>query len=807
MAEIGLLILGIFVLGYLGAPMILWSILIGAFLLLTGAPVFLQGINLAIAVLFVVKPIRAAIVSGPLMKLFDKLGIFPKISDTERTALEAGVVWVEQDLFSGKPDLKKVLAEPYPDLTDEEQAFIDGPCEELCKLIDDWKITKEKDVPKEIWDFMKKHKFFGMVIPKKYGGLEFSALAHSEVIMKIASRSQPVTIYAMVPNSLGPAELLAHYGTEAQKDHYLPRLASGEDIPCFALTEPHAGSDAGSLTSQGVLFKDSDGSLKIKLNWNKRWITLAGVSTLMGLAFRLRDPENHLGKGEDVGITCALLSTALPGVDIGKRHDPLGIPFYNCPTRGRDVVISIDDIIGGVDNSGEGWKMLMESLAAGRGISLPAQAAGGSKLVSRVASAHAANRKQFGTPLGKFEGVEEPLARIFGFTYLLEAMRKFTLGGLDQGIKPPVVTAMVKYHSTELSRKVINDGMDVLGGAAISKGPRNVISSLYQGLPISITVEGANILTRTLMIFGQGALRAHPYAYKEVKAVEEKNVKDFDAAFWGHVGHVVHNTFRSICLSLTRGHLSFEGGPNAKYNRQMQWASASFAITADLAMLLLGGSLKLKEKITGRFADILSWMYIGSAIMRRYEAEGYRTEDKDLYEFSMKYAFSQMQLAFNGIFSNLSAPGLGFLFKFLGGWSKLNSFDCEIDDKLTHRVVAGVLANYELRDHITQGIFIPENTEEAVARLDQAYQMTLASANIEKKIKNAIREKKLPKKPIHVLLPEAKHLNIINDEEFNLLQQATVVKDDAIQVDEFTDEEYFSSQVDPNRPAKVQNMV
>ncbi|MEK7357047.1 MAG: acyl-CoA dehydrogenase, partial [Bdellovibrionota bacterium] len=502
-------VVAILALGFTGAPLILWTIAGAVMLYGFGAPMWSMIAFLAVMAIFNIRPVRRILVSSGLMKIMAP--IMPVISDTEKAALDAGVVWVEGELFSGKPDFKKMMAEPYPELTPEEKAFMDGPVERLCGAIDDWEVWQTRDLPPAAWEIMKKDRFLGMIIPKEYGGLGFSALAHSAVIQKLSSRSVPACISVMVPNSLGPAELLVHYGTEEQKKHYLPRLATGEEIPCFALTEPTAGSDAGSITSSGTLFKGDDGKLYLRLNWNKRWITRAAISTTLGLAFRLRDPENLLGKGEDVGITCALIPSKTPGVVIGRRHDPLGAPFYNCPTQGKDVVVSIDAVVGGAEGCGKGWGMLMECLAAGRGVSLPAQSAGGAKLVTRVVSAHASIRKQFGIPIGKFEGVEEPIARIAGFNYLLEAMRRYTVGALDKGIKPPVITAMAKFNATEIARKVINDGMDVMGGAGISLGPKNLLGHLYIATPIGITVEGANIMTRTLIIFGQGALRAHPY--------------------------------------------------------------------------------------------------------------------------------------------------------------------------------------------------------------------------------------------------------------------------------------------------------
>ncbi len=521
-------------LGYFGLPLALWVAAALVVMAGFGAPLGFALGFFAVSLFFMIPPLRAAVISGPLMKVMKALKMMPKISPTERTALEAGVVWMEKELFSGHPNFKTMMAQPYHELSAEEQSFLDNEVETLCSMIDDYKFYRTRIMDEKVWEYIRRKGFLGMIIPKEYGGKGFSHSMHSAVIQKISTRSIPTVIYVMVPNSLGPAELLNHYGTDAQKKKYLPRLAIGDEIPCFGLTEPMAGSDAGSITSSGTLFKGDDGKIYVRLNWKKRWITLAAISTLIGLAFRLRDPDNLLGKGEDLGITCALIPSSLKGVQIGDRHDPLGVPFHNCPTEGHDVVMLAEDaIIGGLNGAGGGWQMLMECLGAGRGISLPAQSAGGSKLAARLCSNHAYIRKQFGVSIGKFEGVEEPLARIAGGSYMLEAMRRYVLSALDQRISPPVVTAIAKYNATEIGRSILNDAMDILGGAGISMGPRNQIAGTYIGMPIGITVEGANIMTRTFMIFGQGALRAHPYAFAEVNAVERGDVKAFDEAFWG----------------------------------------------------------------------------------------------------------------------------------------------------------------------------------------------------------------------------------------------------------------------------------
>ncbi len=790
----GISVVVILAIGFLGAPYVLWGIAIATLLIGYAAPEWLLITYILISLLFIIKPLRTLLVSKVVMFAMNKLKFVPVISETEKTALEAGVVWIEADLFSGKPNFKKMLEVPYPKLSAEEQAFMDGPVDKICQMADDWKITQERALPKEIWDALKGDKFFGMIIPKEYGGLGFSAYLHSCVIKTLSSRCVPLSTTVMVPNSLGPAELLIHYGTQAQKDKYLPRLATGEEIPCFALTEPTAGSDAGSITASGELFKGDDGKIYIRLNWNKRYITLAAISTVLGLAFKLRDPKNLLGKGEELGITCALIPTKTPGVVVGKRHDPLTIPFYNCPTQGKDVVVPLDAIIGEESGVGRGWKMLMECLAAGRGISLPGQATGGVGQAALGASAHSTIRKQFGLSIGKFEGIEEPLARITGFSYILEAQRRLTCSGLDLGVKPPVVTAICKYNATEMSRIAINDAMDILGGNAISRGPRNFIANGYMGMPISITVEGANILTRTLIIFGQGAIRAHPYAYKELNALEKNDAKAFDAAFWGHVGHVVRNLFRAVLLSVTRGRLSMSpvSGAHAKYFRKMSWASAVFALMADVALGGLGGSLKTRGKLTGRYADFLSWMYFGFAVLYRFEKDGKPKEDIPLLDYSMQHAFTQMQRAMDGIYENLDIPVLKWI---LAGpirfWSGLNIYGATISDKNTHDVSHLIQQDTAQRARLLDGIFVPKEKDQAIGRLAYAFTMVKKAEDIERKMRRAVRKKIIPKKKGLELVELAFTNKIIDVAEYETMKQAETVRLDAIQVDDFSPEEYF----------------
>ncbi len=782
-------------LGFWSAPLWAWTFFGVAVLFISNAPLELWIPFAIVATIFNIPQIRAKLVTPLVVALFKKLKFLPQISETERTALKAGDVWIERELFSGAPNLNRLMDQNYPKLTPEEQAFLDGPVEKLCKLVDDWTVSEERELPQAAWDALKKDRFFGMVVPKEYGGLGFSAMAHSEVVMKLASRCGPLSITAMVPNSLGPAELLAHFGTDEQKKYYLPRLARGEEIPCFALTEPHAGSDAASIQSSGVVFRGQDGKLYLRLNWNKRWITLAAVSTLLGLAFRLRDPENLLGKGTDIGITCALIPTKTPGVKADRRHDPMGVPFYNCPTQGKDVVVPIDAIIGGLEGAGKGWMMLMECLGAGRGISLPAGATAAAKFTTRVASAHAVVRRQFGMSIGKFEGIREAMGRIAGFNYMMEAARRYTLGAIDAGHKPPVVTAIAKYYFTETQRRIINDGMDILAGAGISRGPKNLLASFYTGLPVPITVEGANILTRTLMIFGQGALRAHPFAFREVEALESGNIPEFDKAFWGHMGHVVSNVCRATVQWMTRGILTPTPSCHpqvARYFRRLAWTSAAFAVLADLAMATLGGALKAKGKTTGRFADILGWMYLGTATLRRFEAEGQKEEDLPFVHWTMNHSFWQIHQAFDGLLLNLEVPIVGWFFRNPIRWfHNANAIGTMPTNDMELEVAESIQENAALRERHTSGMFIPTNpATDHLAALEQAYVLTLQVDDVADRVRKARHKKILPKLPPKELYAAAVEKGIITKEEFDKVAQAELLRDAVIQVDDFGLDEY-----------------
>ena len=743
---------------------------------------------LAVAVPLNVPMLRRRLLSERALGLFR--AVMPAMSDTEREALEAGSVWWDGELFSGRPHWSRLMDTPAPKLSAEERAFLDGPVETLCRMVDDWHITHdERDLPAEVWAYLKAQGFFGMIIPKQYGGLEFSALGHSSVVMKIASRSITAAVTVMVPNSLGPAELLLRYGTDEQKNHYLPRLARGEEVPCFALTSPEAGSDAAAMTDTGVVCRgEFDGKqdvLGIRLNWEKRYITLGPVATVLGLAFKLYDPEHLLGDKEERGITCALIPTNTPGVEIGNRHFPLNQAFMNGPNRGRDVFIPVEWIIGGPTRAGQGWRMLMECLAAGRSISLPALSTGAGKLVCRATGAYSRIRKQFKTPIGRFEGVEEALARMAGLTYLMDAARTLTAGAVDLGESPSVISAVVKYHLTESMRQVVNDAMDVQGGSGICMGPRNLLGRVYQAIPISITVEGANILTRSLIIFGQGAVRCHPYVFREMQAVANNDAVEFDRALFGHLGFAVSNAVRSLLLGLTGGHLALSPvrGPTRRCYQQLARMSAAFALSADLSLLVLGGSLKRREKLSGRLADTLSWLYLASAALKRFEDQGRPAEDLPLVQWACEHALHQAQQGIDGLLKNFPNRPVAWLLRRLvfplgrpfGGPS----------DRLGQHCAALLLAPSEARDRLTRGLFVPSENDQPLARLETALDLLTKLEPLEKKLRAVQKNGDVTAKGEAELVARAHELQLISDEEFALWSAADAARREAVAVDEF----------------------
>jgi acyl-CoA dehydrogenase len=751
---------------------------------------------LVVAIVLAFPPVRRLLLTSWLMPKL--AGVIPRMSETERIALEAGTVWWDAELFSGHPRWDRLLSFKSKDLSDEERAFLAGPTEELCRLVDEWDINRRGDLSPEAWAFLKKERFFGMIIPREFGGLGFSAAAHSAVITKISSRSVTVAVTVMVPNSLGPAELLLHYGTDEQKRHYLPRLARGEDIPAFALTEPEAGSDATSQKSEGVVCKgvwEGKEVLGIRLNWSKRYITLAPYATVLGLAFRLRDPEKLLGGKEHLGITCALLPTNIPGVEVGLRHDPLGVPFLNGPTFGRDVFAPIDVIIGGPKNAGIGWRMLMETLAAGRGIALPSLAVGSTQLAARVASAHASVREQFGLPIGRFEGIEEPLARIGASAYWMDATRRLTVGAIDAGERPAVLSAIVKAYLTEAMRACVNDAMDVQAGSGISRGPRNVLAAAYQAVPVGITVEGANILTRTLIIYGQGAIRCHPWVQKEMAAIAAKDLVAFDSAFFGHLGMVASNAVRSFAYAASGGALapSPVGGPAGGALRRLARLSASFALVSDTAMATLGGSLKRKEKISGRLADALAWMYVASATVKRHVDDGQPERERVFFDFSIDNALFHAQTALAGVLDNMpNRPAAWALrlavFPFGTPWKAPS-------DKLGSKVAKSLLEDREVRAKLTGDIHLPPKERHGLGRLEDAYEKVMAARDVERKLRDAlkaglIRDPWESGKNGDGGLSAAVEKGILSASEAQLLNLAVAARLDVIQVDAFDQETY-----------------
>ena len=719
--------------------------------------------------------------------------MLPRLGDTEREALEAGTVWWDGELFRGAPDWKRLLDFSVREISARERAFLDGPVEEVCREIDDWDVFLRGDLPAPVWERLRRERFFGMIIPEAWGGLGFSAQAHSAVIVKLASRSVACAVTVMVPNSLGPAELLLHYGTDAQKRHYLPRLARGEEIPCFALTGPEAGSDAAATQSEGIVCHDKWNGrevLGMRLSWRKRYITLAPIATVIGLAFRLRDPERLLGGEEELGITCALVPAKLPGIEIGARHDPLGVPFLNGPTRGDGVFVPLDAIVGGRDGAGRGWRMLMQSLAAGRSISLPSLSVGGAKLATRTISAYAMVREQFDTPIGRFEGVEEPVARMAGRTYLMEAARWLTVGAVDAGEKPAVLSAIVKAWLTERMREVVDDAMDVRAGAAIQRGPRNALARLHAAVPIGITVEGANILTRSMIVYGQGAIRCHPYALEEIRAFEARDLDRFDRAFWSHVGFALRNALRAPLLALSAGRLALRAprGPTRRLFQRLERLTAAFALVSDAAMVTLGGALKRREKITGRLADALAWSYLASAALKRFHADGARELDLPLVRFACESCFAEAERAFDGILRNLPSRPAAWGLRLLA--LPLGRRERGPDDRLGGEVARALLDEEDVRDALTDGIYAPSPEEVGLGRLEAALEEARSALPIEAKLRRAVREGRIAHAPGHDLAREARDAGILGDGELAQLRAADRARDEAIAVDSFEPDEF-----------------
>lgn len=783
-----------------------WLSGIGAWLLLGVVTDTIGGIAAIILVLLIglpavvlaSRPLRRALLTPKIFQLFKR--ILPAMSATERDALEAGTTWWDADLFSGKPDWHNLLKTPAPVLNEEEQAFLDNEVEALCAMVDDWDTTQVwQDLPPQAWQFIKDKGFLGMIIPRKYGGKQFSAYMHSQVVMKLSTRCSALAVSVMVPNSLGPAELLLHYGTEEQKNHYLPRLAAGRELPCFALTSPYAGSDAAAIPDIGVVCREQfEGkeTLGLRVTWSKRYITLGPIASLLGLAFHVHDPQHLLGNEEELGITCALIPTSHPGVVTGRRHWPVNAVFQNGPTSGDKVFIPMEWVIGGQAQIGKGWRMLMECLAAGRAISLPSTNVGMAKLAVRGVGAYAAIRRQFKTAIGKFEGVQEALARMGGNLYLMDAARRLSACAVDMGEKPAVISAIVKYHVTERGRAVVNDGMDILGGKGICMGPGNFLARAYQQVPVAITVEGANILTRCLIIFGQGAIRSHPYVLKEMNATRDTDgqraLHDFDAAFFDHVGFVFGNLARALVHGLTGALLApapQTAAPEMQvYYRAVSRLSAAFALLTDLSMFTLGGELKRRERISGRLGDVLSQLYLVSAVLKRFEDDGRPVADLPYAHWAIQDALTRAQQAITGVLEN-------FPNRFLAILARIVIFPLGLPyrnptDALGSQVAQAMQTAGDSRNRLLADSFVHARSDDAIAGLEQAFALLPRVEAIEKRLKPAIYDGTLESIPQSLIslkdwATTAAIKGLITPVEHEAITSFARLADRAVQVDDF----------------------
>ncbi|MFS1975524.1 acyl-CoA dehydrogenase FadE [Vibrio splendidus] len=762
---------------------------------------------LAIAI-FAVPAIRQTIISQKALSLFKK--VLPAMSQTEKEALEAGTVWWEAELFKGKPEWKKLQDIADPKLSEAEQAFLDGPVNTVCEMVNDYQVTHElADLPPEVWQYLKDHKFFAMIIKKKYGGLEFSAYAQSLVLQKLTGVSSVLSSTVGVPNSLGPGELLQHYGTEEQRNHYLPRLAEGKEIPCFALTSPEAGSDAGSIPDYGIVCKgqwQGEEVLGMRLTWNKRYITLAPVATVLGLAFKLRDPDGLLGDKQELGITCALIPTDLNGVKIGNRHSPLNVPFQNGPTQGDDLFVPIDFIIGGQKMAGQGWRMLVECLSVGRGITLPSNSTGGIKSAALATGAYARIRRQFKQPIGRMEGVEEPLARLAGNAYVMDAASNLTVAGIDLGEKPSVISAIVKYHCTHRGQRSIIDAMDIVGGKGICLGPSNFLARSYQGAPIAITVEGANILTRSMIIYGQGAIRCHPYVLNEMEAAysESSDALDkFDSALAGHVSFTMSNLVRSVWFGLTDGRGSDTPTPSNKANKQTQRYyqklnrySANLALLSDISMAVLGGSLKRRERLSARLGDILSQLYLGSATLKRFESEGSHAEDLPLVHWGMQDSLRQTEVAIDEFLANFPNPVIGRLLRVvLMPFGRIRRAP---NDKLDSQVAHILQTPSETRSRIGRGQYLEATEYNPVGKIEKALEVILQAEPLFNKVCKETHQKRAFLR-LDLVAQLGLEKGILTQEEADLLISAEEHRLYTINVDDFSPEELAAKSQYPDQ--------
>jgi acyl-CoA dehydrogenase len=725
----------------------------------------------ALFALLNVEPIRRDNVTRRLFGIYRRM--LPSMSKTEQEALEAGNVWWDGELFTGMPDWRRLKNLPPPKLTPEEQAFLDGPTEQLCRLLDDWQITHElADMPANVWEFLKENKFFAMIIPPEYGGLGFSPLASSMVLAKVSSRSAVASSTIGVPNSLGPAELLLHYGTDEQKQYWLPRLASGQEVPCFALTSPRVGSDATALVDNGVVCKGTwEGReiVGIRLNWDKRYITLAPIATVLGLAFKLYDPEHLIGEVEEYGITAALIPTGLPGIEIGRRHFPIDIPFQNGPTRGRDVFVPLDAIIGGTKMAGLGWRMLVQQLAVGRSIVLPSNALGGAQAALYATGAYAKLRRQFNLPIGKFHGVGEAIARMAGSVYTMMAASRVTCTAITNGEKPAVPSAILKYHNTELGRQVAADAMDVHGGKGIMLGPKNYLARGYEGVPIAITVEGANILTRNLIIFGQGAIRCHPFVRAEMDAARdpdrEAGLTAFDRLLFKHLGYGLSNAARSIVMAVTLARFTDvpAGGPTRRYYQHINRYSASFALITDAAMFTLGGELKRRELISARLGDILSYLYLASMVLKHYQDQGEPPEDLPLVEWSCRTLLYKTQEQFHGLLRNFPNRWVALVLRFFI-FPRGRTYSSP-SDELGQQIVELMINPTATRDRLAAGIYTTVEPGNQLGLLQQAMEIAEQVKPLERRVFDARRAGEIKADDIPSQIDEAQLKGILTPAE------------------------------------------
>ncbi|MDG9924517.1 MULTISPECIES: acyl-CoA dehydrogenase [unclassified Pseudomonas] len=746
---------------------------------------------LGVAIPLALPELRRKLITGPLFGWFQK--VLPPMSATERDAIEAGTVWWDGQLFSGRPDWDVLLNYPAAKLSDEERAFIDGPVEELCAMVSDWEIGQQLDLPEKAWQHIKSNGFFGLIIPQEYGGKGFSAYAHSQVVMKLSTRSGDLASTVMVPNSLGPAELLLHYGTDEQRQHYLPRLARGEEIPCFALTGPLAGSDAGAMPDTGIVCRDQwngEDVLGLRLTWEKRYITLGPVATLLGLAFKAYDPDHLLGDQEDLGISLALIPTDTPGVEIGRRHLPLGAAFMNGPNSGKDVFVPLSCLIGGQEYLGKGWMMLMNCLSVGRSISLPAGGTGAAKMSSLVSGQYCRVREQFGVPLAAFEGIQEALARIGGNAWMMDAARTLTASAVDLGEKPSVLSAILKYHLTERGRECIGHAMDVHGGKAIIMGPNNYLARAWQGVPVSITVEGANILSRNLMIFGQGAIRCHPFVLDEMALAgredHEQALLEFDDLLLRHVGFAVGNAAGALLHSLTLSSFGNVPGDHLSrpYFRSLNRLAAAFALLADSSMMLLGGELKRRERLSARLGDVLSHLYLGSAALKRYHDLGNPEALQPLLRWALEENLGLAEQALDELLSNFPNRLFGCLLRVLV--FPLGRRHKGPDDELDAEVAAilGRPRGDQALESLLDGCYRPQGANDPVAALQQAVDLLDGTAQTQRKLHKALKAGLQPQPGEHEI-DAALREQQLTPEEAEQLRQAETARRRVIDVDDF----------------------